>query len=370
MGAHVSDAYGRPLDNLRIAVTRECNYRCFFCHIEGDPSGGPARIGTSPPQLKSDDYYVVAAAAGRLGIRAFKITGGEPLVRSDIASIISNIRDASGPDADISMTTNGYLLSAYAKALYDSGLRRVNVSLHSLDREHYKIITGVDGLDRVIDGIERALDVGLKVKVNVTVTKVNVNDVWDIIDFASSRGVAVQLIELQPVNEGLRVFKDMHVDLSYLESKLKEYSSKVVLRPLHNRPIYILKNGVTVEVVKPFNNPLFCAGCRRVRLLSDGRLTPCINYMGPGVNILRVLREARTKEEAIDGVVKALIKVNQLRKPFYMWPLGGDGHTLTSYNVAGRLALPKKVMSMATTPAGPTALPREVPLGEQTGKQL
>lgn len=360
MGAHISDAYGRPLDNLRIAVTRECNYRCFFCHIEGDPSGGPARIGTSPPQLKPEDYYIVAAAASRLGIRAFKITGGEPLVRSDIASIISNIRSASGPDTDISMTTNGYLLPIYAKALYDSGLRRVNVSLHSLNREHYRIITGVDGLDQVIDGIERALQVGLKVKVNVTVTKVNINDVWDIIDFASTKGIAVQLIELQPVNEGLRVFKDMHVDLSYIESKLKERSSKVILRPLHNRPIYVLENGVTVEIVKPFNNPLFCAGCRRVRLLSDGRLTPCINYVGPGVSIIRALREAKSKEEAIDSVVKALIKVNQLRRPFYMWPLGGDGHIMTFHRATGRLELPKKVTSTAASPAGLMAPPREV----------
>ncbi len=323
-------------------MTRECNYNCFFCHIEGDPRGGPARIGMSPPVLKPSDYYIIAAAATRLGIRAFKLTGGEPLVRGDVVDIVLNINEAAGGAADISMTTNGYLLPVYAGSLHKAGLRRVNVSLHSLNRQHYKVITGVDGLDMVLSGIKKAVEVGLKVKVNMTVTKVNYEDVWDIIEFASENGLSVQLIELQPVNEGLRVFKDMHVNLVDIEHKLKDLSAKVIIRDLHNRPIYVLRSGVQVEVVKPYNNPFFCAGCRRVRLLADGRLTPCINYKGPGVSVVRILRQARGLEEAIEAVEHALIEVNQLRRPFYLWPLGsGDGMSRRPQG-ALRISLPKR----------------------------
>ncbi len=341
----LKDAYGRPLTNLRIAVTRECNYNCFFCHIEGDPAGRPAKVGLSPPLLKPRDYYIVGLAAARLGIDAFKITGGEPLVRQDIVDIVSSLRLAEA-SADISMTTNGYLLGRYAEKLAEAGLNRVNVSLHSMNREHYKAITGVDGLDHVLYGIDEALRSGLRIKVNMTVTSINANDVWDVISYASSKGLSVQLIELQPVNEGKVSFSNMHVSLARIERELLNMGAKVMYRELHNRPIYKLPDGTTVEVVKPFDNPLFCAGCMRVRLLSDGRLTPCINYVGPGVSIVSAIRQ-RDEEAAVKGVMEAIIKVNTHRRPYYMWRIDMTGSVRLDHNEDTRLVIPKRASKVS-----------------------
>ncbi|MGC9210124.1 MAG: GTP 3',8-cyclase MoaA [Acidilobus sp.] len=340
----LTDAYGRPLNNLRIAVTNECNYRCFFCHIEGDPVGSPRPIGAGLTLMKPHDYFVVALGASRLGISSFKLTGGEPLLRSDIVDVVSSIREGAGKRADLSMTTNGYLLARLAQRLAAAGLNRVNVSLHSLNREHYRAITGVDGLDHVLDGLRESAKAGLKVKVNVTVTRINVNDVWDVIMFASEMGFKVQLIELQPVNLGMKVFSNQHVPLDQIEERLLAMGAKRRTRDLHNRPLYVLPDGTEVEVVKPFNNPLFCAGCTRVRLLADGTLIPCINYRGIGVNLLRRIR-GLGEEEAVEEVVRALIEVNSLRRPYYLWRLDlRDG----AKSVRGlRLSIPSRAMAQA-----------------------
>jgi len=320
-------------------VTDECNYRCFFCHIEGDPIGSPRPLGLGRHSMAPHDYYVVARAARALGIRSFKVTGGEPLVRRDIVEVIRSIKEGAGNAVDMSMTTNGYLLAVYARALREAGLERINVSLHSLNRERYKAITGVDGLDAVLKGLDEALRVGLKVKVNVTVTKINKDDVWDVISYASSRGFRVQLIELQPVNEGLKIFKQQHVSLAEIERRLLGIGAKVRLRDLHNRPIYVLPDGTEVEVVKPYDNPAFCAGCTRVRLLADGTLTPCINYRGPGVNLLRRIR-GLPDDEAVEEAKRALMEVNSLRRPYYMWRLDMDDGIIKPTRL--RLDLPSR----------------------------
>ncbi len=322
-------------------MTDECNYSCFFCHVEGDPVGAPRPVGRGRALMSPGDYNVVARAAAGLEIRSFKVTGGEPLLRRDIVEVVESLSDGADGAADISMTTNGYLLSRLANKLRDAGLSRVNVSLHSLNRDHYKAITGVDGLDRVLDGLRAAAEVGLSVKVNVTVTRVNRDDVWDVIKFASSNGFRVQLIELQPVNEGLRVFRQQHVPLEDIEKELLRAGARVRFRELHNRPIYVLPDGTEVEVVKPYDNPLFCAGCRRVRLLADGTLTPCINYRGPGVNLLRRIR-GLAYEAAVEEARRALVEVNLIRRPFYLWRLDTDGGLRRAAGL--RMPLPSRSM--------------------------
>ena len=340
MAIELKDAYGRPLNNLRLVVTRECNYRCFFCHLEGDPTGGPRPVGTSKPEMTPRDYYVLARAASRLGIREFKITGGEPLVRRDIVDVVRSLTEGSEGRAEISMTTNGYLLATFAKQLRDAGLRRVNVSLHSLDRRTYAMITGVDGLDMALRGARVAKELGIDVKVNMTVMKTNIGEVWDLIDLAAREGFRVQLIELQPINEGARAFGNEHVDLDSVEAQLRRRAVKSYVRPLHNRPIYVLQNGVVVELVKSYDNPVFCAGCTRIRVLPDGVLVPCINYRGPGVKLLPLIRGV-PDDVAVDNAVRALAEVNLLRRPYYMWRLDTNGHPAL-HDARLRLGIPKR----------------------------
>ena len=314
----VRDAYGRPLNNLRLAVTNECNYRCIFCHLEGDPLGQPARPGQLPPVMVPREYGIVARAARLLGIDSFKITGGEPLIRRDIVEIVRFISE-NAPGSDISMTTNGYLLSRLAPGLAEAGLRRVNISIHSLDEERYRFITGVKGLSMALRGLEAARDQGFKLKVNMVVLKgVNEDEIFSVAELAYKNDAILQLIELHPVGLGAKFFTKYFYPLSLVEKKLLDMGARVERRSLHNRPIYILPGGVRIEIVRPHANPIFCAGCSRVRLSATGHLTPCLNWKGHRIHLLPRIRAARSEEEAVMEAAKALLEVNFLRKPYYM----------------------------------------------------
>lgn len=337
------DAYGRPLENLRIAVTRECNYRCIFCHIEGDPIGSPLRPGSERPALAPEDYEIVAIASSRLGINSFKITGGEPLVRTDIVDVVASIRSGA-PSSDISMTTNGYLLSRLAHRLREAGLDRVNISIHSLRRSVYRAITGVDGLERALRGLKAAVEAGFsQIKVNaVVLTGYNEGELWDLAELAREHNAILQLIELHPVGLGARRFRRFYTPLEAFERELLDRGARVERRSLHNRPVYKLPDGTIVEVVRPYANPLFCAGCRRVRLLADGTLSPCLNWKGPRVDLASRIRAASSFEEKISAAAEALVEVNRLRRPFFLWPLrDGNLASLKGPRVS-RIFIPKK----------------------------
>ena len=317
MPVRVKDAYGRPLNNLRLAVTNECNYRCIFCHLEGDPLGEPARPGRLPPIVTPREYGIVARAASLLGIDSFKITGGEPLIRRDIVDIVGEL-SGNAPGSDISMTTNGYMLSRLAAGLAEAGLKRVNISIHSLDEEKYRFITGVKGLSMALEGLRAAQDQGFKLKINMVVLKgVNEGEVFEVAKLAHSSGAVLQLIELHPVGLGAKFFTKYFYPLTLIEKKLVEMGAKVERRSLHNRPVYLLPEGVKVEIVRPHANPVFCAGCTRVRLSATGHLTPCLNWKGERIHLLPRIRKARSEEEAVREAVKAILEVNLLRRPYY-----------------------------------------------------
>ncbi|MDM7275265.1 MAG: GTP 3',8-cyclase MoaA [Thermoprotei archaeon] len=315
----VRDAYGRPLKSLRILVTAECNYRCFFCHLEGDPLGAPLRPGLKPPLLSPEDYGVIAEAAYKLGISSFKITGGEPLVRKDIVDIVGSI-SSSAPGSDISMTTNGFFLDVRARSLADAGLKRVNVSIHSLRRDKYRFITGVDGLERGVRGVKVAVESGLRVKINALILKgVNDDEIFDLVEFARNMGATLQLIELIPVGLGAKLLESHKFPLAVVEEMFKAMGAKVRWRSLHNRPIYELPNGALVEVVSSHGNPIFCAGCDRLRLDASGNLSPCINWRGERINIVKAIREAKSRDEAVKKVMGALLEANTMRRPYYLY---------------------------------------------------
>ncbi|MEM1939341.1 MAG: GTP 3',8-cyclase MoaA [Acidilobaceae archaeon] len=342
----IRDAYGRELNSLRLLVTSECNYRCFFCHLEGDPLGEPARPGSKPPLLTPEDYSIVAEAAWKLGIRSFKITGGEPLIRRDIVSIVEAV-NSSAPGSDISMTTNGVLLESLASNLRDAGLKRINVSLHSLRRDRYKFITGVDGLDRVLRGLDAAINAGFRVKINALILYgVNHDEVFDLVEFSKVKGVILQLIELIPVGLGAKLLKTHRFSLASIEEKLRELGARVEVRELHYRPIYRLPNGAIVEIVRPYSNPIFCSGCNRLRIDSSGRLSPCINWRGERISILEYIRRAKSREEAVLYAMKALIEANWLRRPFYLFKRDTIMPQQTIRINGTRLLIPKKTLDL------------------------
>ncbi len=307
------DSYGRPLTNVRLMVTWRCNFNCFFCHREGY---GVER----GDELTVEEVSIISEAAARLGIRYFKVTGGEPLVRNDIVEIVKAIHEYGGRPY-ISITTNGSLLSRYAPLLAGY-LNHVNVSVHSLKRERFRKITGVDALESVLKGLRAAVDNGLRLKINVVVLKgLNEDEIEDFIELAGKLNARLQLIELHPVGEGKKAFSSYHVPYTEVVRMLEARASKVRFRlGLHSRPIFVLDNGVEVEVVGPVGNFVFCSACTRVRVTFDGKLLPCLNWRAqPPVDLRSMVSMARSWEEKVLKAIDAFKLVNKFRRPGYMW---------------------------------------------------
>lgn len=306
----LTDNCGRPLLNLRIAVTPRCNLRCDYCHKEGEDIPSCSR-GTAE-EMTVDEIVRIARIAVSLDISRIKLTGGEPLMREDICKIVEGI--AAIPDLkDFSMTTNGTMLGCQARELRAYGLRRVNISLPTLNAETYTKLT--EGkLENVLDGVKAAVAAGFcPVKLNMVVLNgVNVDAVEEMMDFARQTGTILQLIELDPINVDGAYYSTYHRFLNEHEEMLRQKAVAVETRRfMHNRRIYRLLD-VTVEVVHPTENGEFCAHCTRLRVTSDGKLKPCLMRNDNLVDILTPMRHGASDEE----LKELFIRANQKREPY------------------------------------------------------
>lgn len=305
----LTDNCGRPLLNLRISITQRCNNRCAYCHREGEVQ----RANRSAELMSVEEIVRIAKIAVGLGIARLKLTGGEPLMRKDLPEIVAGIAAIAGL-RDLSLTTNGLLLGGgMAKKLRDCGLRRVNISLPSLNPETYHKLTG-GKLEVALDGVKVAIEADFcPVKLNMVVLKdVNVGDVPDLIEYAGRTGVVLQLIELDPVNVGDKYYAEHHRSLDEQENMLREKAVTIEKRPfMHNRLIYHLPNA-TIEVVKPIENSDFCMHCTRMRITSDGKLKPCLMRNDNLTDILTPIRKGANDEQLKELFVKA----NLLREPY------------------------------------------------------
>ena len=298
------DSYGRPLTHLRISINSSCNYNCFYCHLEG--------IEKVDDLLTPSEIGIIVHVASNLGIRKYKLTGGEPLLRSDVVEVVKEI--ASVKPLDLGMTTNGYYLENLASKLAEVGLMRVNISLPSLNPNRFRFITGINGLDKVLRGIKAAIDVGLNpIKINYVVLKgINDDEFWNIVEYTRSIGAILQVIELEPIGVPRDIFTKYYISISTFENMIKERVIRKNIRySLHARPIYTLDNGAIIEFVKWFCNPEFCMHCTRLRLTPDGKLKTCI-ISGGEVDLKHALRPI-PKPYLIRELI---IKANYLRKPY------------------------------------------------------
>jgi cyclic pyranopterin phosphate synthase len=248
-----------------------------------------------------------------LGISNVKLTGGEPLMRKDVVEIVKGIAAIRGL-TDLSMTTNGVMLASLAKELHTNGLKRVNVSLPTLDREIYEKLT--DGrVEDVLEGIRTAVEVGFyPVKLNMVILKgVNDSDVFDMIEFAKESGAILQLIELEPINIGDAYYSAYHKSLDEYEATLRQKAVKIETRQyMQSRHIYHLPN-VTIEAVHPIENTDFCLRCTRLRVTSDGKLKSCLMRNDGLVDILTPIRNGASDRELTELFELA----NQRRHPYY-----------------------------------------------------
>jgi cyclic pyranopterin phosphate synthase len=289
----LKDPYNRPVSNLRISLTPACNLHCIYCHAEGEVSPGSL--------LSSGEIAAIMEVAAEYGFRSVKFTGGEPLLRRDLTEIIAAVPEGM----ESSLTTNGTLLAAMAGKLKEAGLKRVNISLDSLNPGTYQRITGCDRLDEVIEGIDAAVSAGLTpVKLNMVVLSgINEHEVPDFLEFVKgNRDLILQLIELMH-------FKDCpyHSGLNDLEQQLARGSTRILTRRMHHRKKYCC-NGSEVEVVRPLHNTEFCAFCNRLRVTSDGQLKPCLLRADNHVDI-----RGKTGEELRELFIEAVRR----RAPYY-----------------------------------------------------
>jgi cyclic pyranopterin phosphate synthase len=297
----LTDEFGRKIDRLRISLTQRCNHSCFFCHHEGEEP--------SDSEMTSAEIESLVRLVGRYGVRRVKLTGGEPLLRSDILDIIRRLSPITD---DLSLTTNGQSLEQTAYELKNAGLDRINVSLHSLDPRVYQNLTGKNDLELVKRGILKSVEVGLSpVKVNVTLIKgYNEDEIHSLIEFAAESNTTLQLIELQRMQEDEETHSnDNWTDLTPLEMYLSKKASNIEKRPLHGRRLYTVmsaKGPTEVEVVRPWNNPSFCGGCTRLRITSDGKLKPCLMRNDNLIDIRSFLTDYDQQSKAREALEAAV----------------------------------------------------------------
>jgi len=302
LGVIARDRFGRPVDSLRVSVTLRCNHSCVFCHMEGI-LGGHKRKELSP-----EDYGFLSSILSKLGVRNYKLTGGEPLVRRDIVDIVNEIR----PKAyEVSIVTNGSLLRHYAKGLAEAGLDRMNVSLHSLREEVFNKITG-GRLKPVLEGIDEALNYGHIIKLDYVFLRWNSGEFRSLIDFASKKGIDINIIELIPLGMDQKRYSELVASVDPVMSYLERISVRVEVNPFQNRPIYYLPQGNKAVVIKGYGNPYLCAGCTRLRMTPDGKFKTCIFVNN---NLVNAWDQIKNRDE--EGLKQAFLEAVERREPYF-----------------------------------------------------
>ena len=290
------DSFGRLHDNLRLSVTDRCNIRCFYCMPETNVKFQPRE-----QLLTFEEIERFVRVAVTLGVRKLRLTGGEPLVRKDLAKLIRKLVAIEGIE-DIALTTNGVLLADQARDLYDAGLRRLNIHLDTLDRERFKHITRRDDLPRVMDGIEAAQRLGFgPIKINAVAVKNLVEpDIVPLARFGRERGIEIRYIEFMPLDsQGLwdrgRVLlaDDMLAMLGHEIGPLEVVPDADPRAPASE---YRFADGIgRIGFIASVSRP-FCLNCNRIRLTSDGKLRYCL-FAIDETDVRDLLRGAGTDDE-------------------------------------------------------------------------
>jgi cyclic pyranopterin phosphate synthase len=270
------DKFGRLHDNLRISVTDRCNIRCFYCMPEEDVQYAPRE-----EILSFEEIERLVRVAVSLGVTKIRVTGGEPLVRKDLPVLIAKLCAIPGV-RDLALTTNGVLLARHAQALYDAGLRRLNIHLDTLDRERFLKITRRDDLGKVLDGIASAQRLGFgPIKINAVAVKNLVEpDVVPLARYGREHGIDVRFIEFMPLDsQGLWARENVLSADEIIDTLSREISPLVEIPdrdPRAPATEYRYADGLgTVGFIASVTRP-FCLNCNRVRLTSDGKLRYCL----------------------------------------------------------------------------------------------
>ena len=269
------DPFGREITYLRVSVTDRCDFRCVYCMAEHMSFLPKADL------LTLEELDRLCSAFVARGVRKLRLTGGEPLVRRGIMTLVASLSRhlASGRLDELTLTTNGSQLAKYAAELAANGVRRINVSLDTLDPEKFRAITRWGALDHVLNGIDAAQAAGLKVKINAVALKgVNEDEIPSLIEWAHGRGMEITLIEVMPLGDVGEGRLDQYLPLSMVRARLAERFTMSEIDYRTGGParyVHVAETGGTLGFITPLTHN-FCESCNRVRITCTGTLYMCL----------------------------------------------------------------------------------------------
>lgn len=265
------DKYNREIDYLRISLTDKCNLSCIYCM--------PRKIDFKDninDVLSFEDYKFIIKGFSKLGIKKVRFTGGEPLIYEKLKELIKYTKEKCSID-DICITTNAIGLYEKIDKLKENGLKKVNISIDSLDEDKYKKITRGGDLKEVLESVDKCIDLGIKVKINCVLIKgLNDDELNNFINLTKYKDLDVRFIELMPIGEGLKIFKKGYINLKETLNK------KESLKPINNEEksvasYYKLKGAKgKVGIITPMSCS-FCSECNRIRMTSNGKIKLCLH---------------------------------------------------------------------------------------------
>lgn len=274
--AALTDAFGRRISYLRISVTDRCDLRCRYCMAE--------RMTFLPRNelLTLEEVALLADLFIARGITKIRLTGGEPLVRRDIIDLVRRIGRHLGAGLDeVTLTTNGTQLAPQAQALFDAGVRRINVSLDSLNPERFAHVTRRGDIRLVLDGLEAARTAGLKIKINMVALKgINEDEIPSMLRWCDSQGFDLTLIETMPLGETGDARTDHYLPLTSVMERLREHHSVDTVADRTGGPArYYRVAGLDARLglITPLTRN-FCADCNRIRMTCEGKIYMCLGH--------------------------------------------------------------------------------------------
>lgn len=297
------DPFGRAITYLRVSVTDRCDLRCIYCMSER------MRFRPRTELLSIEELDRLCTAFIQRGVRRLRFTGGEPLVRKGFLELLHSVRRHLGEGLDeITVTTNGVQLADFAAPLFAAGVRRVNVSVDSIDRETFARIARRDRLPQVLEGIDAAVATGLKVKINTVALKHdNAHEIPDLVKWAHARGHDITLIETMPLGEIDEDRTDQFLSLTRVREDMQSYWRLTDLPDRTGGParyVRVEETGGRLGFITPLTHN-FCEGCSRVRLTCTGRLYLCLGHE-TSVDLRAPLR-AGGDDDALQAAIDAAI---------------------------------------------------------------
>ena len=309
MSATLKDSYGRAIRDLRVSLTDRCNFRCFYCLPHGEPP-----IAPKEEMLSYEEIEHVCDIFVSLGIEKIRLTGGEPMMRRDIETIIEKLARLKLTGLqDLALTTNGYFLPDRARGLKDAGLDRITISVDSLKRDVFKQMTGVDVLDRVLAGIAAAKSAGLEpIKINAVIVRGhNEDEVADFAAFAREHDVKMRFIEFMPLDSGHDWSREDVVSGREIRERISERFPLIpidVARGSETSSRYRFADDARGEIgiIAPVTEP-FCGACSRIRLTADGQIRTCL-FSTVEHSLRDVIRTSASRDEIVEFIRSVVMK--------------------------------------------------------------